>query len=411
MEPSQTPQDKLPLSGVRVLDLSRMVAAPWATQILGDLGAEVIKVERPGVGDDMRGYGPPFLKDREGRDDDSPYHLAVNRNKKSITVNLASPEGRELIRGLAAASDVLVENYKVGDLKRHGLDYESLAALNPNLVYCSVTGFGQTGPYAHQPGLDSLFQAMSGLMSITGDPDVPPQKVGVAISDFTAGMYATVAIFAALRHRDMNGGGGQHIDISLLDCQMAALSHRAQTYLVSGEVPQRNGASTPGNQPAGLYAVADGQIILSAGSETQFANLARALGRPEMAADARFATRQARVQNVAALTREMEEVLATRPRRRWIELFQAAGVMCAPINTIADAFEDPQVRHRGIVVKTPHPTAGETPLIASPIRLSKTPVRPFATPPRLGQHTEEVLGEVLGMDAGEIEQLRSKGAV
>jgi crotonobetainyl-CoA:carnitine CoA-transferase CaiB-like acyl-CoA transferase len=408
---SQASTGSQPLSGIRVLDLGRMVAAPWCTQLLGDLGAEVIKVERPGTGDDMRGYGPPFLKLPDGFDDDSPYHLAVNRNKKSITIDLSTSSGQELVRGLATRCDVLVENYKVGTLARYGLDYAGVRRVRPDIIYCSVTGFGQTGPYAERPGLDILFQAASGLMSTTGEPDGPPQKVGPPISDLTAGMYATVAVLAAIRHRETNGGAGQHIDLALFDCQIASLNFWAQLYLVSGEAPRRIGANTPGNAPAGRYPCADGEIVLSAGSDRQFRTFAQVIGREDLLQDPRFAVRRARVENESALRSAISETLTPAPRAHWLELFARNGVMAAPINDIAEAFADPQVRHREMTVSTPHPGAGEVRLVANPLRFSETPVQPFASPPRLGQHTDEVLHDLLGLSHGELEALRRSGVI
>lgn len=400
-----------PLNGIRVLDLSRMIAAPWCTQLLGDLGAEVIKIERPVIGDDMRTYGPPFLVAKDGSQDDSPYHIAVNRNKKSVTVDLSTPDGAALIRELAKISDILVENYKAGDLKRYGLDYEALRTLNPGLIYCSVTGFGQTGPDAHRPGLDSLFQATTGLMTMTGEADGAPQKVGIAISDFIAGMYATVGVQAALRHREVNGGEGQHIDIALLDCTIAAFTNRAQTYLLSGEVPMRNGSATPGNQPAGLYACSDGDIILSAGADRQFKNLAKIIGRHEWVDDPRFQTRPLRVTNQVELNAGINAALSKQTRAHWLALFQASGVMCAPINTVAEAFEEPQVKHRKVVIEAEHPRAGMIPMVANPIRMSGTPVPTPKMSPDLGQHTEEVLTGLLGKSDAEVAQLRAKSAI
>lgn len=400
-----------PLSGIRVLDLSRMIAAPWCTQLLGDLGAEVIKIERPGSGDDMRGYGPPYLKARDGSNDDSPYHISVNRNKKSVTVDLAKPEGAALVLQLAAISDVLVENYKVGDLKRYGLDYEAVKAVNPDIIYCSVTGFGQTGPDAHRPGLDTLFQATSGLMSMTGEADGPPQKVGVPISDFIGGMYATVAVQAALRHREVNGGGGQHIDISLMECTMASFGSRAQTYLLSGKVPGRRGSSTPANEPAGLYRCADGDLILSAGSDAQFNRLANVLGRKDWLTDPRYHTRSVRNVHREALNEELRAILASGTRAHWFELFKGANVMCAPINNLAEAFAEPQAQFRKVVVEAEHPRAGAIPLIANPIRMSASPIPPPTIPPDLGQHTQEVLISLLGKSGDDIQDLRAKGAI
>ncbi|MES2986340.1 MAG: CaiB/BaiF CoA-transferase family protein [Pseudomonadota bacterium] len=406
-----TEAGELPLKGLRVLDLGRMIAAPWCTQQLGDLGATIIKVERPVIGDDMRTYGPPFLINAEGGKDDSPYHIAVNRNKQSITADLSNPKGAELIRELAKQCDILVENYKVGDLARYGLDFASIHAINPGLIYCSITGYGQTGPSSHRPGLDSLFQATSGLMSLTGDADGPPQKVGVAMSDFIAGMYASVGILAALRHREVNGGLGQHIDIALLDTTIASLTNRVQTYLISDEVPQRSGAQTPGNHPAGLYACADGDLILSAGADTQFRRFAEMVGRADWSEDPRFDTREHRVLNRVELDRQILEALAKRKRAEWTEIFIKAGVMSAPINTLDEALADPQVVHRQVVTHSRHPRAGDVKVIASPIRMSGTPIGVPRIAPDLGEHTDRVLGELLGKSPEEIERLRQAGAI
>ncbi|EHJ60697.1 acyl-CoA transferase/carnitine dehydratase [Novosphingobium pentaromativorans US6-1] len=399
------------MEGLRVLDLGRYLAAPWCTQLLGDLGAEVIKVERPGKGDDMRSYGPPFLKNREGEDDDSPYYISSNRNKKSVTVNIANPDGAQLIRDLARECDILVENYKVGDLKRFGLDYNTLKDVNPHLIYCSVTGFGQSGPDCHRPGLDSLFQATCGLMSVTGEADGAPQKVGVPISDFIAGMYATVAILAALRHREINGGEGQHIDIALLDSTISAFTSIMQGYLVSGIVPMRAGSSTPGNDPAGQFTCSDGDLILSAGADNQFKALAKVIDRPEWADAPEFATRPLRVSNRDIINAGINESLSAHPRHYWFEKLQAAGIMCAPINTMAEALEEPQVKHRGVVIEIEHPRAGPVPIIANPMRMSGTPIPTPRISPDVGQHTDEVLQAVLDKSSEDIEALRRNGAI
>lgn len=401
----------MPLSGIRILDLGRLIAAPSCTQILADLGAEVIKVERPVTGDEIRTYGPPFLTNREGGEDDSPYHLAVNRNKKSITIDIATREGQDLILELAKVSDVFMENFKVGDLKRYGLDYDSIREMNPGIVYCSLTGFGQTGPSAHRPGLDSLFQAMSGLMSVTGEADGAPQKVGIAVSDFIAGLYASIGILGALRHREVNKGEGQHIDIALLDSTIAAFTNRAQGYLTSGINPVRNGSVTPGNQPAGLYGCSDGDIILSAGADRQFKAMVGLIGRQDLAEDARFQSRPLRVINAEALNKAINDALSKETRAHWLSSFEAAGVMCAPINTVAEAFEDPQIKHRGVVVEVEHPRAGPISLVANPIRYSGTPVKDPKVSPDLGQHTDAVLGDLLGLSAEALVDLRRQGAI
>ncbi len=398
------------LSHVRVLDLSRVLAGPWASQVLADLGAEVIKVERPGSGDETRGWGPPWLAAAEGGETrESAYYACANRGKKSVTVDLGRPGGQAVVRRLAERSDVLLENFKVGALARMGLGYEDLAAKNPGLVYCSITGFGQSGPYRNRPGYDFLVQAMGGLMSITGEPDGPPMKVGVAITDILTGMYAATAVLAALSHRERTGAG-QHVDLALLDVQVASLANQAESYLVTGRPPGRLGNAHPSIVPYQAFATRDGHVVVAVGNDAQFARLCEAAGRPELARDARFATNAARVRNRDDLTGVLGPALASRASRDWIGALEAAGVPCGPINDLAQAFDDPQVRHRGMRVEAPHPLAGSVPMVASPIRLSGTPVR-HGAPPTLGQHTREVLGEVLGMDEAEIEALRRSGAV
>lgn len=400
-----------PLEGLRVIDLGRYLAAPWCTQLLGELGAEVIKIERPVIGDDMRSYGPPFLKNRDGEHDDSPYFISVNRNKKSVTVDISKPEGADIIRELAKISDVLVENYKVGDLERFGLDYAALRKINPNLIYCSVTGFGQSGPDSHRPGLDSLFQATSGLMSVNGDADGPPQKVGVPISDVLAGMYATVAVMGALRHREQNGGAGQHIDIALLDCTIASFTSIMQGYLVSGDVPMRAGSSTPGNEPAGQYTCLDGDIILTAGSDSQFKALSEAIGRDDWVGHPDFKTRPLRVIHRDALTAGINSALSLETRKHWMARFQDAGIMCAPINTMAEALEEPQVKHRDLVIEIEHPRAGMIPIIANPMRMSETPIPVPKISPDVGQHTREILQALLGLSEEQVTRLKDAKAV
>ena len=381
----------LPLSGIRVLDLSRIFAAPWATQMLGDLGAEVIKVEHPSKGDDFRTYGPPFLPDEDGGNSrESGYYLSANRNKKAVSADLATREGQEFVRRIAKTADVLVENFKVGGLVKYGLDYASVAAINPGIVYCSITGFGQDGPYAPRGGLDSLIQALSGLMSLTGEADGQPQKVGTIIDDFATGMYAAVSILAALRHREVNGGKGQRIDLSLLDCGIALLGPRIQAFLISGEEPQRTGNASFGSAPAQTFACADGIIMIQAGSDRQFALLCRAIGLESLVDDPRYATRAQRTQNLASLipaisARLEEESLAT-----WIDRLQAAGVMCSPVNKVSDALADAQVRHRALVETIEHPLEPELKIIRNPIRFSETPIRRYTAPPMIGEHTDEV---------------------
>ncbi len=403
------------LDGIRVLDLTRVLAGPWATQNLADFGAEVVKIERPGHGDDTRKWGPPFLRDRDGRDTaDAAYYLACNRGKKSVTLDIASPEGRALARRLALASDVLVENFKVGDLARHGLDYETLAADHPGLVYCSITGFGQDGPYSQRPGYDFMVQGLGGLMSVTGErddrPGGGPQKVGVAVSDLFTGMYATTAILAALLHRGRTGRG-QRIDMALLDVQVAMLANLSSSYFVSGEAPQRMGNAHQNIVPYHVFRAADEFIIVAVGNDGQFASFCRVLGVPEWTADPRFATNPQRVGHRDLLVRMIEERLATRPARAWLAELEPAGVPCGPINDLDQVFADPQVVHRGMKVTAPHPAAGEVTMVANPIKFSETPVPNDVAPPTLGQHTDEVLRGVLGLSVAEIAGLRGRGVV
>ncbi len=408
------------LDGIRVLDLSRVLAGPWCTQTLADLGADVIKVERPGSGDDTRGWGPPFLKDREGQDTaEAAYYLGTNRNKRSVTCDIARPEGQALVRALARECHVFVENFKVGDMARYGLDYASLREVNPALVYCSVTGFGQTGPYRERAGYDYAVQGMGGLMSITGERDDlggGPQKVGVAVADLFTGMYATVGILAALRHAERTGQG-QHLDMALLDTQVAMLANLGANYLVSGKVPGRVGNAHQNIVPYQVFETApadDGgkdYMILAVGNDGQFARFCEVAGRPELASDPRYARNQDRVRNRAQLVPLLEEVLRTRRKADWLGALEQAKVPCGAINNLAEVFADPQVRARGMVHEWQHPLAGRLELVASPIKLSATPVRTDAPPPLLGQDTEQVLREVLGYDDARIAQLRAKEAI
>jgi crotonobetainyl-CoA:carnitine CoA-transferase CaiB-like acyl-CoA transferase len=403
------------LSHVRVLDLSRVLAGPWATQLLADLGAEVIKVERPGEGDDTRAWGPPYARAPDGAETrESAYYLGTNRGKRSITLDLSRPEGQELARRLAARCDVLVENYKVGALERYGLGWEALRAVNPRLVYCSITGFGQTGPYRHRAGYDFLIQAMGGLMSVTGEPDGAPGggpvKVGVAITDLMTGLYAANAILAALAWRERSGKG-QHVDLALLDVQVAALANQAANYLVSGVAPRRMGNAHPNIVPYQAFAARDGQLVLAVGNDGQFARLCEVLGVAELAADPRYATNAARVRHREALVPLLAARFLANDRAAWIDALEAAGVPCGPINDVAQVFADPQVRHRGLRVDVPHPAAGTVPLVACPIRLSETPVEYRAAPPLLGQHTREVLSELAGLAEEELDVLEEKGVV
>jgi crotonobetainyl-CoA:carnitine CoA-transferase CaiB-like acyl-CoA transferase len=404
-----------PLTHIRVLDLSRVLAGPWCGQNLADLGAEVIKIERPGTGDDSRAFGPPWLKDREGRPTrESAYFASANRGKKSVTVNLSKPEGQEIVRALARVSDVLIENYKVGDLARYGLGYEELARLNPDLVYCSVTGFGQSGPYRERPGYDFMIQGMGGIMSITGErddrPGGGPQRVGIPIADIMTGMYATIAILGALLHRE-RGGGGQHLDLALLDSHVGVLANQGMNYLATGEVPGRIGNAHPNIVPYQPFRTKDGDVILACGNDNLFARFCEVAGRPELARDPRFATNAKRVENREELTRLLAAIFATRTTRQWCEALEAAGVPNGPINDLRQVFEEPQVVARGMKIELEHPLAGKLPLIASPMRFSRTPIEYRLPPPTLGQHTEEVLRGLLGMDEERIARLRADGVV
>jgi crotonobetainyl-CoA:carnitine CoA-transferase CaiB-like acyl-CoA transferase len=417
MLPPETPPraHRGALGHIRVLDLSRVLAGPWASQVLADLGAEVIKVERPGTGDDTRAWGPPWLRDAAGRETgESAYFASANRGKRSIAVDLARPEGRDLVRRLAERADVLLENYRVGSLARHGLAYADLAALNPRLVYCSITGFGQTGPYRDRAGYDFLVQAMGGLMSVTGEPDGAPgggpMKVGVAIADLLTGMYAATAVLAALAWRERSGRG-QHVDLSLLDVQVAALAYQAQNYLATGRPPERMGNAHPSIVPYQSFATRDGHLVLAVGNDGQFARLCQVMGRPDLADDARFATNAARVENRRTLVPVLESILSGRSSGEWMAALEPAGIPCGPINDLARVFADPQVVHRGARVEVSHPLAGTTPLVASPIRLSATPVEHRTPPPLLGQHTREVLVELLGLGEDELDALREKGVI
>ncbi|CAK9891939.1 MULTISPECIES: CaiB/BaiF CoA transferase family protein [Pseudomonas] len=399
------------LSHLRVLDLSRVLAGPWSGQILADLGAEVIKVERPGSGDDTRAWGPPFLKDAYGENtSEAAYYLAANRNKRSLTIDFTQPEGQRLVRELAVKSDVLIENFKVGGLAAYGLDYESLKAINPRLVYCSVTGFGQTGPYAKRAGYDFMIQGLGGLMSLTGRPEgeegAGPVKVGVALTDILTGLYSTVAILAALAHRDRDGGG-QHIDMALLDVQVACLANQAMNYLTTGTPPRRLGNAHPNIVPYQDFPTADGDFILTVGNDGQFRKFAEVAGQPQWADDPRFATNKQRVANRAELIPLIRQATVFKTTAEWVAQLEQAGVPCGPINDLAQMFADPQVKARGLAIEMPHPLAGQVPQVASPIRLSETPVEYRHAPPLLGEHTEQILGEVLGLAASEIERLRA----
>ena len=399
-----------PLAGIRVLDLSRVLAGPWAGQNLADLGAEVIKIERPGAGDDSRAFGPPWVKDATGRDTkDSAYFTSANRGKKSITVNLSLPQGQALVRELAAKSDVLLENYKFGDLQRYGLGYDDLAKLNPRLVYCSVTGFGQTGPYKERPGYDFMIQGMGGMMSVTGEPDDKPgggpQRAGVPIADIITGMYASIAICAALAHR-AHSGQGQHLDLALLDSQIALLAYQNTNYFATGKPPRRIGNLHPNIVPYQPFRASDGEVILACGNDNLYRKFCAAAGCGELAEDPRFATNGKRVENREELTRLLGVIFARRTKKEWVELLDAAGVPNGPINDIAQVFDEPQVKARGVRIEVTHPVAGKVPMVASPMRFSGTPLEHKTPPPLLGEHTDEVLQKVLGKKPEEIARLR-----
>lgn len=398
-----------PLTGLRVLDLSRILAGPSATQLLGDLGADVIKIERPGRGDDTRRWGPPFVQNAEGEDtNESAYYLSANRNKRSVAVDMATEAGQGLLADIAAQSDVLIENFKVGDLKRRGLDYETLSARHPGLVYCSITGFGQTGPYASRAGYDFLIQGMGGIMSVTGDAEGQPTKVGVGITDVMTGMYATVAILSALRVKDATGKG-QHIDLALLDTQISWLINQGLDYLTAGTTPVRRGNAHPTVVPYETFPAADGWFIIAIGNDAQFKRFAEVSGRAALAEDPRFATNPARVRHHDELIAEMREITRGRPQAEWMELLSAHGVPVGPVNDIPAAINDQQALHRGSRVKQPHDLAGKgfVETLGNPLKLSETPVTYRRPPPMVGQHTEEVLAE-LGFDAA---ALREKGAL
>jgi len=404
-----------PLSHIRVLDLSRVLAGPWAGQNLADLGAEVIKVERPKSGDDSRAFGPPWLKTAAGEDTrESAYFASANRGKKSITLNLSKPEGQRLVRDLAAQCDVLLENYKFGDLARYGLGYEDLRKINPQLIYCSVTGFGQSGPYKERPGYDFMIQGMGGLMSITGEKDdLPgggPQRVGVPIVDIMTGMYASIAVCAAIAHR-AETGAGQHLDLALLDTQVAFLANQAMNYLATGEAPGRLGNAHPNIVPYQTFKTSDGDIILACGNDNLFGKFCDVAGCRHLSTDPRFATNGKRVENRAELTRLLEDVFKVRTTREWVDMLEGAGVPNGPINNIRQVFEEPQVMARGLRIELDHPTAGKVPLVASPMKFSATPLEFKAPPPTLGQHTDEILRSVLKLGDAEIARLRNDGIV
>jgi formyl-CoA transferase len=401
-----------PLQGLRVLDLSRILAGPWCTQLLADMGAEVIKIERPGAGDDTRSWGPPYLKDAEGRDtSEAAYYLSCNRGKQSVCIDIATPQGQALVRELAMKSDVLVENYKVGQLKKYGLDCEALIALNPRLVYCSITGFGQSGPDAHRAGYDYVIQGATGFMSITGEkegtPGAQPQKAGVAITDLFTGLYSANAIQAALLQRERTGAG-QFIDMALLDVMVASLANMNMNYLTSGNTPKRSGNAHANLVPYGVFPTSDGHVIISVGNDSQFRKFCMVANHQALADDERFATNPGRVRNRATLIPLIESITLTRNKQDWMQALEAAGVPCGPINTIAESFETTQVKARKMRVDLPHPLAGATPMVRSPIVFDDAPLMAEHAPPTLGQHTDEVLREVLSKSAGEIARLRAE---
>ena len=403
------------LSHIRVLDLSRVLAGPWAGQILADLGAEVIKVERPGSGDDTRHWGPPYIKDAEGNDSrEAAYFQCANRNKQSLTLDFTLPEGQRLVRELAAQCDVVLENFKVGGLKAYGLDYESLKALNPRLIYCSITGFGQNGPYAKRAGYDFMIQGLGGLMSLTGKPDgedgAGPTKVGVALTDILTGLYATIGVLAALNAREQSGSG-QYIDVALLDVQVACLANQAMNYLATGNAPKRLGNAHPNIVPYQDFPSADGDFILAVGNDGQFRKFCEVAGLPALTDDPRFSTNKARVAHRAELIPLLRQATVFRTTAEWVSLLEAAGVPCGPINDLAQVFADPQVQARGLRLDLVNGLGSTTPQVASPLRLSDTPVEYRAAPPLLGEHSATILQRLLNLDEAAISQLREQGVV
>lgn len=406
---------KGPLEHVRVLDLSRVLAGPWAGQTLADLGAEVIKVERPGKGDDTRGWGPPFLKDRDGAPTtDAAYFLAANRGKKSVTIDITTGEGQELVKQLTAKCDIVLENYKVGGLAQYGLDYESLRGINPAIIYCSITGFGQTGPYRQRAGYDFLIQGMGGLMSVTGEPDAEagggPMKVGVAIIDIFTGMYATTAVLAALAGRERTGKG-QHVDLALLDVQVATLANQATNYLISGRSPERLGNAHPNIVPYQAFATSDSHIILAVGNDEQYRRFCDVAGAPNLATDESYATNAERVRNRDRLIPLLKEIIRGRSKGWWMEELEKAGVPCGAINSLDEVFADPQVQARSMCMTVDHAVAGPIPLVGTPIKFSEAQAGARQPPPILGEHTSEVLQGVLGLDTDAIGRLAASGII
>jgi len=408
-----------PLNGLRILDMSRILAGPTCTQLLGDLGADVIKIERPGVGDDTRKWGPPYVKDSYENDtSESAYYLSSNRNKRSLTIDITQIAGQQIIRELAGKCDVLIENYKVGGLKKYGLDYIALKADFPDLIYCSITAFGQTGPKSHRLGYDFVIQAMGGIMSVTGEPDGSPMKVGVGIADVMCGMYAAVSILAAVRHRDQSensgaGGNGQHIDLSLLDSQAAWLINSGSNYLTSGENQHRLGNAHPNLVPYQVFQTSDSFFVLAVGNEIQFQKFCEFAGVPQLSEDSRFKSNASRVKNRKILAQMINELTQCNSTQFWLEGLEKLQVPCGPVNTIKEVFDDPQIKHREMEISLPHPLSGKgnVSLIGNPVKMSATPVSYRNAPPTLGQHTNEILAEILGMDEEECRDLAKKGVI
>ena len=404
---------KGPLDGLKVFDLTRILAGPSCTQILGDLGAEIIKVERPGVGDDTRNFAPPYLPNDKGEDSaESAYFAGTNRNKRSLTLNLSDPEGQAIARRLAAKCDILAENFKTGTLARYGLGYEDLKGEMPRLIYCSITGFGHTGPYSDRPAYDALIQAMGGVMSLTGEPDGEPMKVGVSIADLMSGMYAAVAVLAAVRHQQLTGEG-QHIDISMLDAHVAWLANQGMNYLATGQNPERLGNQHPNIVPYQVMPSADGYFVLSVGNDPTFERFCQVAGCEQLLEDERFKTAVERVRNRELVTETLNDITRSRPSAWWIENLEANKIGCGPINNLEAVFSDPQVKAREMVIEMAHPATGSKPakLIASPINMSATPVSYRRPPPLLGQHTEEILGEYLGISETDLAALKARGVI
>ncbi|MCB1377842.1 MAG: CoA transferase [Alphaproteobacteria bacterium] len=403
-----------PLTGIRVLDLTRVLAGPWATQLLADFGAEVIKIEKPGEGDDTRGWGPPFVTNPDGSRGDAAYFLSANRGKWSVAIDMASAEGQALIRDLASKSDIVIENFKVGGLRKYGLDYQSLKAVKPDIIYCSITGFGQNGPFAQRAGYDFMIQGMAGIMSITGQPDgapgAEPMKVGVAFADIFTGLYAVIGMQGALFHRQRTGEG-QYIDMALLDSQVAVLANQALNYLVGGKAPTRLGNAHPNIVPYQTFATKDGYIIMAVGTERQFREYCTIIGVPELSADSRFKTNRDRVENRDALVPLLAGPMKARTTAEWVEAFEAAAVPCGPINTIDQVFANPQVLARGVQIGLTRDDGVQIPGVANPIQFSGTPIEYDKAPPRFGDGTEKILQDVLGLDGQRIAALKASGAI